>query len=41
MSLEDKQQFLVEEIYNKGYDIEDFTKYMDKKKENGIHKYYL
>ncbi|CAD8044714.1 unnamed protein product [Paramecium primaurelia] len=35
MSLEEKQQFLVEEIINKAYDSEDFTKYMDRKKENG------
>jgi len=25
----------VTEIYNKGYDLEDFTRYMDTKKENG------
>lgn len=35
MSLEEKQQFLVDEVLNKGYDIEDFTKFMDKKKEGG------
>lgn len=31
----------MEEIINKGYDGEDFSKYMDKLKENGIILIYL
>ena len=39
MSLNDKEELLKIEIFNKGYDLEDFSAYMDKQKENG--KNYL
>ncbi|KAM3146914.1 hypothetical protein pb186bvf_001068 [Paramecium bursaria] len=35
MSLNDKEELLKIEIFNKGYDLEDFSAYMDKQKENG------
>ena len=35
MSLNEKEELLKVEIFNKGYDLEDFSSYMDKQKENG------